>query len=147
MVEKVYDEAPEECERSLPHVLEHLDDAHAELWPADGVERDPWMAAHNVDIARNLLHEMLETIQSKAEGKTMSEWVKSSEQAPPKDGPFWGWLNDGGIHWMQWLTAEQIAEEYGGTPAEYEGCYCIKSDPADDYLPQYWAAMDAISIP
>jgi hypothetical protein len=30
---------------------------------------------------------------------------------------------------------------------EYDGCYCIKADPADDYLPQYWAAMDAISIP
>jgi hypothetical protein len=33
------------------------------------------------------------------------------------------------------------------TPDEYDGCYCIKSDPADDYLPQYWAAIDAISIP
>ena len=77
----------------------------------------------------------------------MIEWIKSSEQAPPKDGPFWAWLNDEGIHWMQLLTAEQIAEEDGGTPDEYDGCYCIKADPAYDYLPQYWAAMDAISIP
>jgi hypothetical protein len=45
------------------------------------------------------------------------------------------------------VTAEQIAEEDGGSPDEYDGCYCIKADPADDYLPQYWAAMDAISIP
>ena len=78
----------------------------------------------------------------------MTEWIKSSEQAPPMDGPFWAWLNDNGIHWMAWCTAEQISEEYGGAPDEYDGCYCIKADPADDdYLPQYWAAMDAISIP
>ena len=77
----------------------------------------------------------------------MIEWIKSSEQAPPKDGPFWAWLNDKGIHWMQWCTAEQIAEEDGGSPDGYDGCYCIKADPADDYLPQFWAPLDAISIP
>lgn len=76
----------------------------------------------------------------------MTDWISSSEEAPPKDGPFWGWLHDKGIHIMEWRTAAVFAEEDGGDPSEYDGCYCILSD-ADDYDPQFWAALDAISIP
>lgn len=67
----------------------------------------------------------------------------------PKDGTrIWGWLNDNGIHLMEWRTSEQNAADAGSdNPDEYISCWCKCADNLDEWCPEFWLPQDAIVPP
>jgi hypothetical protein len=69
------------------------------------------------------------------------------ESAPRDGSPIWAWLNETGILLMRWATPQECADEEGGEPDEYEGCWVEVVDFDNDWQPRHWAPLDAIPLP
>lgn len=62
----------------------------------------------------------------------MTDWIKTSEQSPPKDKPFWAYLYHCGI---------QILYDAGG------GHFVDVLNEGETYSPMFWLPLDALPAP
>lgn len=76
----------------------------------------------------------------------MSEWQPI--ETAPKDGTvIWGYLYHSGIRKLAWVSPEESAYLYGGSPDEYVGIWVDQMDSSEDWAPRHWLPLEAIPEP
>jgi hypothetical protein len=69
-------------------------------------------------------------------------------ETAPKDGQIiWAWLNQTGVHQVMWMTAEEVAEEEGGSPNDYDPTWVMAYDTSEPLWPKFWLPFDALPSP
>lgn len=69
-------------------------------------------------------------------------------ETAPKDGQLiWAYLYQSGIRAIQWMEPEEHAEELGGVPDDYVGCFVEVDDHSEQWEPKWWLPYDAIPEP
>ncbi len=75
------------------------------------------------------------------------QFWRSGDTAPRDGTPFWAFLFERGLRRLFYMTAQQIAEEEGGTPDEYEAGFCEVDDHSEVWKPKWLVPLALIPLP
>lgn len=71
-----------------------------------------------------------------------------SRETRPLDGtPFWAYLYESGIRKVRYWSPQQLAEEFGERPDDFDPLFLLVSDTDEEFDPDFWCPISAIPDP